>query len=42
VNDSLGIAARDWLLVQIADRLLGSIRLDDALFLRPIWSAKSD
>jgi len=31
VNDSLGISAGDWLLVQIADRLLGSIRRDDAL-----------
>ncbi len=31
VNDSLGISAGDWLLVQIADRLLGSIRRDDAI-----------
>ena len=31
VNDSLGISAGDWLLVQIADRLLGSIRRDDAM-----------
>jgi len=31
VNDSLGISAGDWLLVQIAERLLGSIRPDDAL-----------
>ena len=31
VNDSLGISAGDWLLVQIAERLLGSIRRDDAL-----------
>jgi predicted signal transduction protein with EAL and GGDEF domain len=31
VNDSLGISAGDWLLVQIAERLLGSIRRDDAI-----------
>lgn len=31
VNDSLGISAADWLLVQIAERLQGSIRRDDAL-----------
>jgi predicted signal transduction protein with EAL and GGDEF domain len=31
VNDSLGNASGDWLLVQIADRLLGSIRRDDAM-----------
>jgi predicted signal transduction protein with EAL and GGDEF domain len=31
VNDSMGNAAGDWLLVQIADRLLGSIRRDDAM-----------
>ena len=31
VNDSLGNDAGDWLLVQIADRLLGSIRRDDAI-----------
>jgi predicted signal transduction protein with EAL and GGDEF domain len=31
VNDSLGITAGDWLLVQIAERLLGSIRRDDAI-----------
>ena len=31
VNDSIGNAAGDWLLVQIADRLLGSIRRDDAM-----------
>lgn len=31
VNDSLGNSAGDWLLVQIADRLLGSIRRDDAM-----------
>jgi two-component system cell cycle response regulator len=31
VNDSLGISAGDWLLVQIAGRLLSSIRRDDAL-----------
>jgi predicted signal transduction protein with EAL and GGDEF domain len=31
VNDSLGISAGDWLLVQIAERLMGSIRRDDAI-----------
>jgi predicted signal transduction protein with EAL and GGDEF domain len=31
VNDSLGISAGDWLLVEIAERLLGSIRRDDAI-----------
>ncbi|MGB2669940.1 MAG: EAL domain-containing protein [Candidatus Acidiferrum sp.] len=31
VNDSLGISAGDWLLVQIAERLLGSIRRDDVI-----------
>ena len=31
VNDSLGNCVGDWLLVQIAERLLGSIRRDDAL-----------
>jgi len=31
VNDSLGISAGDWLLVQIAERLLGSTRRDDAI-----------
>jgi len=31
VNDSLGNAAGDWLLVQIADRLLHSIRRDDVM-----------
>jgi predicted signal transduction protein with EAL and GGDEF domain len=31
VNDSLGNAAGDWLLVQIAERLLDSIRRDDAM-----------
>jgi predicted signal transduction protein with EAL and GGDEF domain len=30
LNDSLGISAGDWLLVQIAERLLGSTRRDDA------------
>jgi predicted signal transduction protein with EAL and GGDEF domain len=31
VNDSLGNAAGDWVLVQIAERLQGSIRHDDAI-----------
>jgi predicted signal transduction protein with EAL and GGDEF domain len=31
MNDSLGISAGDWLLVQIAERLLRSIRRDDAI-----------
>jgi predicted signal transduction protein with EAL and GGDEF domain len=31
VNDSVGNAAGDWLLVQIADRLRGSIRRDNAM-----------
>jgi len=31
LNDSLGNAAGDWLLVQISDRLLGSIRRDDVM-----------
>jgi predicted signal transduction protein with EAL and GGDEF domain len=31
MNDSLGISAGDWLLVRIAERLLGSIRRDDAI-----------
>jgi diguanylate cyclase (GGDEF)-like protein len=35
VNDSLGISAGDRLLVQIAERLLGSIRRDDALLRSP-------
>jgi predicted signal transduction protein with EAL and GGDEF domain len=38
VNDSLGISAADFLLVQIAERLLGSIRREDAL-LRPAKAA---
>jgi predicted signal transduction protein with EAL and GGDEF domain len=32
MNDSLGISAGDWLLVQIAERLLRSIRRDDAIW----------
>src|SRR5580658_2814878 len=32
VNDSLGILLGDWLLVQIAERLLRSIRRDDAIW----------
>lgn len=31
VNDSLGISAGDWLLLQIAERLLKTIRRDDAI-----------
>jgi predicted signal transduction protein with EAL and GGDEF domain len=31
VNDSLGVSAADALLVQVAERLLGSIRRDDAI-----------
>ncbi|MGB2620920.1 MAG: EAL domain-containing protein [Candidatus Acidiferrum sp.] len=31
MNDSLGISAGDWLLVRIAERLLRSIRRDDAI-----------
>jgi predicted signal transduction protein with EAL and GGDEF domain len=31
VNDSIGNLSGDWLLVQVAERLLGSIRRDDAM-----------
>jgi predicted signal transduction protein with EAL and GGDEF domain len=42
VNDSLGISAGDWLLVQIAQRLLGSIRRDDSLLRSANVGAEAD